>query len=222
MRVIAIDDEPIALSIIQEFCHRLGDIQLQTFTDPVEGMVAVRAEQPELLLLDIRLGKADGVALARQIPATTSLVFTTAYTEYALDGFEVGAVDYLHKPVSFERFSNAIARVSQRRPVPAFITLKVDYKSVIIPLDDILYVEAMDNYVRLHMSDGRQQMSKTTLTSLLSQLSPRQFIRIHKSFVVSLSQIASYTRQQVYIKGISRPLPVGRNFVDAVKQLDSE
>ena len=222
MRVIAIDDEPIALSIIQEFCHRLGDIQLQTFTDPAAGMVAVRTEQPELLLLDIRLGKADGVALARQVPATTSLVFTTAYTEYALDGFEVGAVDYLHKPFSFERFSNAIARVSQRRPVPAFITLKVDYKSVIIPLDDILYVEAMDNYVRLHMSDGRQQMSKTTLTSLLSQLSPQQFIRIHKSFVVSLSQIASYTRQQVYIKGISRPLPVGRNFVDAVKQLDSE
>ena len=222
MRAIAIDGETIALSIIQEFCHRLGDIQLQTFTDPVEGMVAVRTEQPELLLLDIRLGKADGVALARQIPATTSLVFTTAYTEYALDGFEVGAVDYLHKPFSFERFSNAIARVSQRRSVQAFITLKADYKSVIIPLADILYIEAMDNYVRLHMADGRQQMSKTTLTSLLSQLSPQQFIRIHKSFVVSLSQIASYTRQQVYIKGISRPLPVGRNFVDAVKQLDSE
>lgn len=156
MRVIAIDDEPIALSIIQEFCHRLGDIQLQTFTDPVEGMVAVRTEQPELLLLDIRLGKADGVALARQIPATTSLVFTTAYTEYALDGFEVGAVDYLHKPFSFERFSNAIARVSQRRSVQAFITLKADYKSVIIPLADILCIEAMDNYVRLHMADGRQ------------------------------------------------------------------
>lgn len=219
MKVIAIDDEPIALSIIQEFCQRLGGIQLQTFTDPTEGMAAVAAQQPDLLLLDIRLGTADGMALARQLPAATSLVFTTAYTEYALEGFEVGAVDYLHKPFSYERFANALSRVQNRQPVVPSITLKAEYKNVIIPLADILYIEAMDNYVRLHMSDSRQLMSKMTLTSLFSLLPPHQFVRIHKSFVVSLTQIDSYTRQQVYIKGISRPLPVGRNYADAVKQL---
>ena len=84
---------------------------------------------------------------------------------------------------------------------------------------DIRYIEAMDNYVRIHLTGNRLQMSKTTLTSLLSQLPPRQFIRIHKSFIVSRAHIDSYTRQQVYIKGIGRPLPVGRNFVDAIKQI---
>ena len=218
MKVISIDDEPIALSIIQEFCQRLGGIQLQTFTDPTEGMAAVAAQQPDLLLLDIRLGTADGMALARQLTAATSLVFTTAYTEYALEGFEVGAVDYLHKPFSYERFANALSRVQNRQPVVPSITLKADYKNVIIPLADILYIEAMDNYVRLHMTGCRQLMSKMTLTSLFRQLPPHQFVRIHKSFVVSLPQIDSYTRQQVYIKGISRPLPVGRNYADAFKQ----
>ncbi|MBR1548414.1 MAG: response regulator transcription factor [Prevotella sp.] len=219
MRVIAIDDEPLALSIIREFSGRLDDIQLQTFTDPVEGMMAVAEQQPDLLLLDIRLGTADGVALARRLPAATSLVFTTAYTEYALDGFEVGAVDYLHKPFSFERFESAITRVRSRHPVQSSITLKADYRNVVIPLADILYIEAMDNYVRIYLTGDRWQMSKTTLTSLLSMLPPRQFVRIHKSFVVSRTWVDSYTRQQVCIKGIGRPLPVGRNFVDAVKLL---
>lgn len=222
MKAIAIDDEPIALSIIQEFTGRLGDIQLQTFTNPAAGMAAVTEQQPDLLLLDIRLGTADGVSLARRLPATTSLIFTTAYTEYALDGFEVGAVDYLHKPFSFERFRNAIARVRERHPVPSCITLKADYKNVIIPLADILYIEAMDNYVRIHLTGNRQQMSKTTLTSLLALLPAQQFIRIHKSFVVSLSQIDSFTHQRVFIKNIDRPLPVGRNFTDGIRQLNKE
>lgn len=106
MKVIAIDDEPIALSIVQEFCQRLGDIELQTFTDPNIGMEAVKKVKPELLLLDIRLGTANGIELARQLQASTSIVFTTAYTEFALDGFEVGAIDYLHKPFSFDRFKS--------------------------------------------------------------------------------------------------------------------
>ncbi|MBQ9204462.1 MAG: response regulator transcription factor [Prevotella sp.] len=220
MKAIAIDDEPLALSIIQEFCQRLGGIELQTFTDPAMGMAAVTERQPDLLLLDIRLGTADGVALARQLPAATSLVFTTAYTEYALDGFDVGAVDYLHKPFSLERFKSAISRVRERHPVQSSITLKADYRSVIIPLSDILYIEAMDNYVRIHLTGNRHQMSKTTLISVLNLLPPHQFIRIHKSFVVSCAQIDSYTRQQVCIKGISRPLPVGRNFAFTIRQLD--
>ncbi|MBQ8712922.1 MAG: response regulator transcription factor [Prevotella sp.] len=218
MKIIAIDDEPLALSIIQMFCQRLTGVQLQTFTDPDAGMAAVIAQQPDLLLLDIRLGTADGISLSHHLPASTSLVFTTAYTEYALVGFEVGAVDYLHKPFSFERFVNAIERVSQRRLPPASITLKANYQSVIIPIADIVYIEAMDNYVRIHLTESRHQTSKTTLTSLLSQLPADQFIRIHKSFVVSRSHISRYTIQQVYVQGLERPLPVGRTYADVVRQ----
>lgn len=216
MTVIAIDDEPLALSIIREFCQRIGDIQLQTFTDHAAGMAAVAVECPDLLFLDIRLGSANGVILARTLPESTSLVFTTAYTEYAFDGFEVGAVDYLHKPFSFDRFRQAVARVRQRRPDTAHLTLKSGYKNVVIALTDILYIEAMDNYVRLHLVSGRQQMSQTTLTSLLAQLPADQFVRIHKSFVVSCRHVDRYTRQQVYLHGLNRPLPIGRTFVSAV------
>lgn len=218
MNIIAIDDEPLALSIINEFCQRLGNICLQTFTDPMAGMAAVAEQRPDLLLLDIRLGTANGVSLARQLPGSTSLIFTTAYTEYALDAFEIGAIDYLHKPFAFERFASAIDRAHRRCSAKSSITLKADYKCVVIPVADILYIEAMDNYVRLHLVDDRYQMSKTTLTSLLDQLPAELFIRIHKSFVVARSHISRYTAQQVFIRGIERPLPIGRTFVDEVRR----
>ena len=104
IRCVAIDDEPIALSIIQEYCRRYGDIQLECFTSPVLGMECVNASRPDIVFLDIEMNSHNGIELAKELPEGTCLIFTTAFSQYALDGFNVDAVDFLHKPIFYPRF----------------------------------------------------------------------------------------------------------------------
>lgn len=124
MKCIAIDDEPMALEILSSFCQRYGNIELTTFNNPISGMDRVRKMKPDLLFLDIEMGDVNGVELARDLPQGTLLIFTTAYAEYALDGFDLNAVDFLHKPFSygglrkrFRRLSNSML-CSNCPPVP--------------------------------------------------------------------------------------------------------
>ena len=203
MKCIAIDDEPIALSILRQYCQRSGDLELETYSDPVVGMRAVERVKPDLLFLDIQMGEIRGIELAREIPKGTFLVFTTAYARYAVDGFDLNAVDFLHKPFSFGRFCQAVEKVRQlktlqelsREPVltDEEITVKVEYKNIRIRLAEIIYIEAMDNYVRIHLLHGRQILSQISLKNLL-ELLPKEFVRIHKSFVVPLYRVESYSR----------------------------
>ncbi len=218
IRCIAIDDEPIALSIITQYCKRRGDIELTTYTNPMEGVEAVKQTLPDLLLLDIEMGGVNGVELARTIPDGVNLVFTTAYTQFAIDGFELNAVDYLHKPFSFVRFERAIERVEERlRQTKSLaqddeITLRVEYQSVRISRGDIIYVEAMDNYVRFHLASSRPVVTQTSMKAVEELLPASQFIRIHKSYVVARHSIASYSRSQVELKRVAEMLPIGRTY----------
>lgn len=225
LRIIAIDDEPISLSIIKEFCRRIGNIELKCFCDAKEGMEAVKKEQSDLLLLDSQLGDDNGIQIARQRPSGTALIFTTAHTEYALEGFNLDAVDYLHKPFAFDRFKKAIEKVARRqrgetlqKNPQAVITLKSGYKNVVINLDDICFAEAQNNYVCLFLTDKRQVRSQTTLTILLEQLPETQFVRIHRSFVVSRSYVTRFNRRQVFIKDYDNPIPIGRTYADYAEQ----
>ncbi|MBR1727894.1 MAG: response regulator transcription factor [Muribaculaceae bacterium] len=220
LHAIAIDDEPIALLIIQEFCQRHGGITLDTFATAQEGMAAVDTKRPDILFLDIMLDGINSTELVHSLPPAVNLIFTTVYTEFALKGFDLDAVDYLHKPFSYERFVQAIDKVRSRlQTQPQTITIKADYKNVILDIDEILYAEAMDNYVCYHMVDGRNLMTQVTLTSQLALLPGTMFVRIHKSFVVSKRYVERFNRQQVFLRGVKLPLPVGRTFVQAVKQL---
>ena len=174
---------------------------METYSDPVVGMRAVERVKPDLRLLDIQMGEIRGIELAREIPKGTFLVFTTAYARYAVDGFDLNAVDFLHKPFSFGRFCQAGEKVPQlktlqelsREPVltDEEITVKVEYKNIRIRLAEIIYIEAMDNYVRIHLLHGRQVLSQISLKNLL-ELLPKEFVRIHKSFVVPLYRVESY------------------------------
>lgn len=220
LQAIAIDDEPIALLIIQEFCQRLGGIKLETYTIAEEGLAAVASNHPDILFLDIMLDGNNSTELAHSLPSDVNLIFTTAYTEFAQKGFELDAVDYLHKPFSYERFVQAIEKVRRRQQTqPQTITIKSDYKNVIVDIDEILYFEAMDNYVRYHLADGSNLTTQVTLTSQLALLPATLFVRIHKSFVVSKRYVERFNRQQVILRGVKSPLPVGRTFVQAVKRL---
>ena len=110
MNCIAIDDEPVALSVLTRYCERMGGMELKTYSDPVVGMHEVLRAAPDLLFLDIRMGEISGVELAREIPKGTFLVFTTAYAQYAVDGYDLDAVDFLHKPFSYPRFCRAVEK----------------------------------------------------------------------------------------------------------------
>lgn len=222
MECVAIDDEPMALEIISTFCKRQGQIQVKTFTNPLKGWECVMLEKPDILFLDVEMGDVSGVELAVNLPKNTSLILTTAYARYAIDGFDLNAVDFLHKPFSYSRFEKAIQKVAELRSLqkisshPVFtcesITLKVEYRNTNIKLNDIIYIESMDNYARFHLQGKSPLMSQVSLKKLQQLLPPEEFVRIHKSFIVPLYRVTSYNNKEVILND-GTALSIGRNYI---------
>lgn len=228
MKCIAIDDEPMALNIIAQFCKRMGDMELSTYTNPLAGWEQVKRTHPDIVFLDIEMGGVNGVELARELPAGVFLIFTTAYAQFAVDGFELNAVDFLHKPFSYMRFEKAVQKAVRLRSLlnmaetPVMneeeITVKVEYKNVKIKLSTILYIEAVNNYVRFHIVDARPILSQMSMKSIMDLLPADKFIRVHKSFIVPRHRIASYSRTQVVLYNQDITIPVGRAYADALRE----
>ena len=167
-------------------------------------MQRVRECQPDIVFLDIEMNGTSGIELARQLPPSCCLIFTTAYAHYALDGFEVNAVDFLYKPYFYERFERAMQKAEQwlrmhdllniSESAARQLLLKSEYKNVALSVDTILYIESIDNYVKVHLTDGSSVLSKIPLRSIEEQLPQGEFIRIHRSFVVPRNRITGFTR----------------------------
>lgn len=218
IRCVAIDDEPIALSIIEEYCRRLGNVDLKCFTSPIAGMEYIVSTTPDIVFLDIEMNSHNGVVLARQLPEKCCLIFTTAYAQYALDGFEADAIDFLHKPIFFPRFERAMAKAltwidrnhgADRRQT---ITLKSEHKNVVIDLDDIEFIEAMDNYVKVFRKGLPTIISQITMKEMADMLPDQHFMRVHRSYIVSLAAIDRFSNRQIYFAGHQQPVPVGRKY----------
>lgn len=217
IKCVAIDDEPLALDVIEQFCRRIGNIALQRFSDPEEGLEHIRRDRPDIVFLDIEMDGINGIAIASQLPEDTCFIFTTAYMKYALDGFDLDAVDYLHKPFAYSRFqvafSKALRRIG-RQPIkttPQSIVVKQDYNNISIPLDDILYIEAVEGYSKVFRTSGDCVMSRILLKNIFTLLPSDAFLRIHRSFIVSKSKIKSFNKQEMILNnGVS--LPVGRQY----------
>lgn len=224
MKAIAIDDEPVALAILRKFCGQYGHVELETYSSPLLGMRRILEAHPDLVFLDIEMNGADGIGLARSLPAGCCLVFTTAYARYAIDGFEVNAIDFLHKPFFYDRFERAMRKVEDwirmnrlaaRADDPArTLTLKSEYKNVTVRLDDILYIESMNNYVKLFRLDLPPIISQISLKRLLELLPAAEFLRVHRSFVVAIGKVASFTRQQLTLVHAAAEIPVGKIYAE--------
>ncbi len=215
---IAIDDEPMALLVIEQFCHRNGGMELITFSEPRVGLEEIRRRKPDLIFLDIQMNSLNGLEIADKLPRECCFIFTTAYAEYALNGFDLDAVDFLHKPFSYERFEvaveKALRRIHGRRPsVPESLVVKQEYNNVSIPLNDILYVEALGNYVKIVRASGGHVLTRTNLKAITDLLPADRFMRIHRSYVVPVASVVSFTRSKIVLKGSEGSLPVGAQYV---------
>lgn len=224
MKCIAIDDEPVALSVISQFCKRIGDIELMVYSDPVVGISRVIETVPDIVFLDIEMNGISGVELAKSLPEGTCLIFTTAYAQFALDGFELNAIDYLHKPFSFSRFERAVQKakdllrmrnLAQKSTLPDVeITVKVEYQNVRIAVPDIQYIEAMDNYIKIYTMDSRPVVSQMNLKKILQLLPEEEFVRVHKSYIVPVRKIAGFTKKYLTLTYKSIEIPIGRSYAD--------
>lgn len=225
VRCVAIDDEPLALDVIQKFCQRMGQVELKTSTDPQEGLEMIRQFHPDIVFLDIEMEGTNGLDLAAQLPKECCFIFTTAYLRYALNGFDLDAVDYLHKPFAFSRFQTAFSKAMRRigreamKSTTQSIVVKQEYKNITIPLDDILYVEAVESYSKIYRATEKSVLSRILLKNLCTMLPQESFLRIHRSFIVSKSKIKSFNKQEITLCN-GKTLPVGRQYVEQLSMLN--
>lgn len=217
VRCVAIDDEPLALEVIDKFCQRIGNIELKKFSNPIIGLEAIEQSRPDIVFLDIEMDGINGLDVASRLPKDTCFIFTTAYLRYALDGFDLDAVDYLHKPFAYSRFltafSKAMRRIGHERinTTTQCIVVKQDYNNISIPLDDILYIEAVEAYSKIFRLTGECITSRILLKNLFAMLPSESFLRIHRSFIVPKSKIKSFNKQEVTLNN-GKVLPVGRQY----------
>ncbi|MDR1226239.1 MAG: LytTR family DNA-binding domain-containing protein [Prevotellaceae bacterium] len=223
MRCIAIDDEPLALKQLQAYVEKTPFLELAGLcSNAFAAMKMISEQPPELLFVDINMPELNGVDFVRSLSGSEMVIFTTAYSEYALEGFQVSAVDYLLKPISYADFLKAATKAQQlaslkRGQVASlspsdddYLFVKSEYKTVRIPLSEVEYVEGMKEYVCLHLSGKQNVTTLLSMKALEEKLPADKFIRIHRSFMVNLSKITAIERQRVVIG--KEYLPVGEQY----------
>ncbi|MCE7043717.1 LytTR family DNA-binding domain-containing protein [Dyadobacter sp. CY312] len=226
LNCIAVDDEPLALGLVAAFIEKTPFLQLAgKFSSAVEALDVIHQQQVDIVFLDIQMPDLTGIELARVIekagPGAPRIIFTTAFNQYALDGFRVDALDYLLKPFNYEEFLRAaskaktyveLVRKAAQTAAPIetkdeYLFLKVEYQLVRIAYDDILYMEGLKDYVKVHLkSDTKPVLSLTSLKALEEKLPVSRFMRIHRSFIVNLDQIGAVTRNSIQIGNTTIPV----------------
>ncbi|HEU0126935.1 MULTISPECIES: LytR/AlgR family response regulator transcription factor [Flavobacterium] len=233
LKCIAVDDEPLALKLVETFIEQTPFLELITTCDnAVEAMGIIRDTKPDVVFLDINMPNLTGMELARllqdQPGPLPKIVFTTAYNHYAIEGYRVNAVDYLLKPFSYEEFLRASSKVLQLHEEAnnnqiqnivgddEFIFLKVEYQWVRISLKDICYIESLKDYVKVHLEDSQKALlSLISLKALEEKLPSSKFMRVHRSFIVALDKISAISKNSIFIDKIE--ITVGEQYKEAFK-----
>ena len=219
MKAIAIDDEPLPLEILETYCSRLDIIRLErTFTRIGDAKKYLHKFPADLLFLDVQMPMLSGIDFYTGLEQETMVIFTTAHSEYAIEGFNLNAVDYLLKPYSFERFSIAVHKAAElyRRHQPSAQTrsnllyLRADYNLVQVAPDDILYIESFADYLKITLNGKQPLTIRMTMKSMLEKLSPEAFIRVHRSFIIPFSHIQEVRSQTLLVAG--KEIPIGSSY----------
>jgi len=209
LRCIIVDDEPLAVKMLEGYVARTPSLALAgSFNDPVQALSEIRAVAPEIVFLDIQMPDLDGLELSRMLPPDTRVIFTTAFKQYAFDSYEVSALDFLLKPIRYQKFLEAVQKAREwfdlkdaaAQPSPVqektSVYIKVDGTLLKVELADIRYVEGMKDYVMFHLASRRQPLvTHLTMKAVEELLPPARFLRIHRSHVVNLERIDSVSPQ---------------------------
>lgn len=222
LSAIAIDDEPKALEVVQMHAAKVPFLDLRaSFVDAFEALPYLRQNKVDLLFLDIKMPDISGIEFAQILKNGPLVVFTTAYSEYAVQGFDLDAVDYLLKPFSLARFTKACNKALEMKNVrgeeaPDFIFLKTGYEEEKVYLKDILYIEAAGNYMTYVLKE-RKLMCRQNVPEALLALPEHDFVRVHRSFIVGVKHVGKIARQQVWVNGVE--IPVGASYEDGVARI---
>ena len=229
IKCIIIDDEPLAAEVIENYLKEFSNVEyLGSFTNPLEALELIESDQIDAVFIDINMPKMNGLEFIRSIDAKPSFVITTAYREYAVESYDLDVLDYLVKPIPFNRFLKSINKLSLKfnadksientseSSEKSFIFLKVDKKLVRIKYVDIYFIESLKDYIKVFTSEG-DFLAHKSLTGITEELPKSQFLRIHRSFTVSLDKIEALEGNSVLLKG--KRIPIGRKYVNHAKDV---
>ncbi len=224
MTAIAIDDEPIALDVVSSLAAKVPFLDLQaTFTNAFDALDYLRQHSVDLLFLDIKMPDISGIEFFRSLSRKPLVIFTTGYSEHAVTGFELDAVDYLLKPFSLVRFLKACNKAQEWLQLPrangtkpGYLFVKTGYDQVRVNFEDIDYLEATGNYVNFVLGD-RHVLSRMTITECEELLPVDRFVRIHRSFITAINKVKKIERHQLIVS--DSVLPIGSSYITSIKQL---
>jgi DNA-binding LytR/AlgR family response regulator len=221
INAIAIDDEPLALTVIQSLCDKSGSINLQkTFTQPSEALKHLRKFPADLIFCDIQMPSMTGINLVKSLQQNTMVIFTTAFSEYAVVSYELNAIDYLLKPINQKRFTQAITKAQEYfdyiskkdHTTEKYIFIRADFSLVKIPLSDILYIEGLADYLKIYIKDRKTIVARMPMKDIMEKLQSDDFIRVHRSFILPFSKIEAVRGTTIYIG--DKEFPIGKTYVD--------
>ena len=234
LKCIAIDDEPLALRQLQGYIAKINFLKLEkAFTNAIEAQQYLAGNPIDLIFVDINMPDLSGVEFVRSLVSRPMIIFTTAYSEYAVEGFKLDAIDYLLKPFSFADFSRSAGKANslyelrhnQRAGEPEatpealpkdkeYISVKADYKVSLVKISNIVYLESEGEYVRMHLDDGTTITTLFRLKNMEAALPSDMFMRVHRSYIVNLRCIKGYVRGRVFLSD-TEYVPIGENYKES-------
>lgn len=234
MTCVIIDDEPLAIEIIVSYCKDVGSIEiLGVFNNPLEAIPLLHSQEVDLLFLDIEMPQITGIEFIKTLDKKPNIVFTTAYPEFAIDGFDLNAIDYLVKPIPFPRFMKAINRARERSAlmlgeqsnshlIPAgasnykhnpFVFVKCEYGSIRIELNSITHIQGLKDYLKIHLeTKNKPILTLMSFGELEARIADNDFIRVHRSFMVNINKIKAVQKSKILINDIR--IPIGEYYRD--------
>lgn len=217
---IIVDDEPVGIQLIEAFLKKMPYMKhLASFDNAASALAFLETNHADILISDIQMPGLSGLEMVRSLPFSPEVIFTTAHRNFAADGFDVDAADFLLKPMNFGRFQTAIdkARIRlqskwiARPPTTAFIFIKQEHSHVKVPLQDIAYLEAMGDYMQICLADHLKLITRSTLTEIQAKLPADKFIRVHKSFVINMAMIQAIHPSQITLS-TGQEIPIARSY----------
>ncbi|HTE34396.1 MAG TPA: LytTR family DNA-binding domain-containing protein [Chryseolinea sp.] len=228
IRCLLIDDEPPALKILARYINDIAALEIVgQCNNALEAIEVLRQKKVDVIFLDIKMPRIIGTEFFRNLAHPPKVIFVTAYREYAVDGFELDAVDYLVKPVSFERFLKAVTKLTRilgsamtttsiepAPPAEAFVYVRMDKGMNKIVINEIKYIESCKDFVTIFLNDGKKLLVKQSITSMENLLSEHKFLRVHRSYIISLDKVSGYSGLSIMLK--DSEIPIGRLYKQAV------